>query len=159
MSDLIGQYKFTVDSKGRFSIPATLRAGLASSADGTFVVSPGPEGCLDAYPLDEWMRRIRVLRSIPNQRIGRYYKRIILGGARRCRMDSHSRILVPPELLKSMGIRKSVLIIGQLDHLELWDPKSYSAYLKTQQIPLEDVIEEIETQINRNPNRGPESEW
>ena len=159
MSNFIGTFDFAVDEKGRFSIPAPLREGLAASADSTFVISRGPEGCLDAYPLDEWTRRVKVLRSIPNKKMGRYYKRLILGGAKRCRMDSHNRILVPPELLRSVGIENSVSIIGQLDHLEFWAPGSYSGYIDSQEMPLEDVLEELENQLHRNPIRHPESEW
>lgn len=159
LSSFIGTFNFIVDEKGRFSIPASLREGLATTAEGTFVVSNGPEGCLDAYPLDEWTRRVKVLRSIPNRRLGRYYKRLILGGAKRCKMDSHKRILVPPELLKSVGIKKSILIIGQLDHLEIWDPSAYGRYVKAQEIPLEDVLEEIETQLAKDKARRPDTEW
>ena len=159
MSNLIGTFRFTVDGKGRFSIPAALRAGLAKSADGTFAVSQGPDGCLDAYPLDEWIRRITVLRSIPNRKLGRYYKRIIFGGAKNCRMDSHNRILVPPELLKYANIKDSVLIMGQVDHLEFWDPQAYDRYVEVQKIPLEEVLEEIETQLSRDRNNRRNSEW
>jgi MraZ protein len=150
LSNLIGAFRFTVDGKGRLSVPAPLRTGLANSADDTFVLSQGPDGCLDAYPLDEWIRRITVLRSIPNKKLGRYYKRIIFGGAKRCRMDSHNRILVPPELLKHADIKDSVLIIGQIDHLEFWDPQAYDRYVENQKIPLEEVLEEIETQLSRD---------
>jgi MraZ protein len=159
LSSFIGTFNFTVDAKGRFSIPASLREGLAASADATFVISKGPEGCLDAYPVDEWTRRVKVLRSIPNKRLGRYYKRLILGGAKRCKMDSHHRILVPPDLLRTVGIENSVLILGQLDHLEFWDPDTYQAYVDSQQIPLEDVLEEMDTQLGDNPSRRPESDW
>jgi MraZ protein len=159
LSSFIGTFNFTVDEKGRFSVPAPLREGLAASADSTFVVSKGPEGCLDAYPVDEWTRRVKVLRSIPNKRLGRYYKRVILAGAKRCKMDSHHRVLVPPDLLGSVGIKDSVLILGQLDHLEFWDPDAYRTYVDAQQIPLEDVLEEIETQLGGNPGRRPEGDW
>ena len=150
MSQFIGSHIFAVSRKGRFNIPASLRQGLAVSADGIFVVSRGPEGCLDAYPLDEWTRRVKVLRSIPNKRLGRYYKRLILGGATQCKMDGHNRVLIPPDLLRTVGIKNQVLIIGQLDHLELWDPKAHESYIQKQDIPLEDVLEEVEDQLNGN---------
>lgn len=150
MSHFIGSHIFTVSKKGRFNIPASLRLGLGVSADSTFVVSRGPEGCLDAYPLDEWTRRVKVLRSIPSKRLGRYYKRLILGRAIQCKMDGHNRILIPPDLLRSVGIENRVLIIGQLDHLELWDPQAHESYMQQQDIPLEDVLEEIEDQLNGN---------
>jgi MraZ protein len=121
------------------------------------VVSRGPEGCLDAYPLDEWTRRERVLRSIPNKKLGRYYKRVVLEGAVACRMDSHNRILIPPEVLRSVGIKDQVLIIGQLDHLEIWDPGSYREYKSSRDIPIEDVLEKIEDELNGN-GRGDKGE-
>jgi MraZ protein len=150
VSNFIDSFLFSVDEKGRFNIPAPARLGLAHSADDTFIVSRGPEGCLDAYPLDEWTRRVKVLRSIPNKKRGRYYKRLILRNAKRCKMDSHNRILVPPELLRSVGIEREVLIVGQLDHLELWNPVTFESVTEAQDVPLEDVLEEIEDQVNRN---------
>ncbi len=150
MSQFVGSHTFSVSDKGRFNVPAPLRQGLAASAENTFVVSPGPEGCLDVYPLDEWNRRIRVLRRIPNKRQGRYYKRLILSQAVQCKMDAHNRILIPPDMLKSVGIEKQIMIVGQIDHLELWNPDAHRKYIKKQNIPLEDVLEEIEDQLNSN---------
>jgi MraZ protein len=148
LSSFIGGFTHSVDKKGRFNVPAQIRAGLAGSADATFVISRGPEGCLDAYPLDEWNRRVRVLRSIPNKKRGRYYKRQILGAAALCKMDVHNRILIPPEVLRGVGIKGRVLILGQLDHLELWDPDTYDGYIGSHDMPIEDVLEEIEDQLN-----------
>lgn len=159
MSSFTDSFRFAVDAKGRFSIPAALREELSDHAEATFIVSRGPDGCLDAYPLDEWRRRIRVLRSIPNKKLERYYKRVVIGGAKRCKIDSHSRILVPPKLLRSVGIEKSLLIVGQLDHLELWNPDTYRAYVESHQIPLEDVLEEIETRLEDRPGRRGEGDW
>jgi MraZ protein len=159
LSSFIDTFKFAVDGKGRFSIPASLREDLSDLAENTFVVSKGPDGCLDAYPLDEWRRRLRALRTIPNKKLERYYKRVVIGGAKRCKMDSHFRILVPPKLLRSVGIEKSVLIVGQLDHLEFWNPGTYRAYVDSHQIPLEDVLEEIETRLQGNPNRPSNGDW
>lgn len=148
MSSLIGGFTHSVDKKGRFNVPAQMRTGLAASADATFVISRGPEGCLDAYPLDEWNRRVRVLRSIPNRKRGRFYKRQILGAAILCKMDIHNRILIPPEILRDVGIEGRVLILGQLDHLELWDPEAYETYTGSHDTPIEDVLEEIEDQLD-----------
>jgi MraZ protein len=149
VSHFIGTYRHTVDRKGRMSIPTQMVAGLAHSADGTFVIVPGPEGCLDAYPRDEWSRRVQVLRSISGGRAGRRYKRVILGEARECKVDGHNRILVPQEILSRAGISNSVLIVGQLDHLEIWQPKAFQAYLAAQTTTIEDVIEEIDARLEK----------
>ena len=159
MSNFIGTFKFTVDKKGRLSVPTLIREGLASSADGTFVVHPGADNCLEAYPKDEWARRVQILRSLPGGRSGRYYRRVIIGDARPCKMDGHHRILVPPELLARVGITDTVVIIGQLDHLELWQPGRYEAYLDAQHVPLEDILEEIEDTLSKRRLGRDESDW
>lgn len=156
MSSFTGTFKHAVDRKGRFSVPAQVIAGLAALADGGFVVAPGPDCCLDAYPKDEWARRVRALRSLPAGRAGRYYKRVTVGEARECKIDSHNRILVPQEILARVGVTNSVLIVGQLDHLELWQPKAYEAYLAAQTTTIEDVIEDIDSRLN--PRGRDESE-
>jgi MraZ protein len=158
LSNLIGGFTHSVDKKGRFNVPAQIRAGLADSADATFVISRGPEGCLDAYPQDEWNRRVRVLRSIPNKKRGRYYKRRILSDAVICKMDVHNRILIPPEILREVGIKGRVFILGQLDHLELWDPDAFGGYTGSHNIPIEDVLEDIDDRVDDDV-RDRRREW
>lgn len=156
MSNFTGTFRHAVDRKGRLSVPSQVIAGLAALADGGFVVAPGPDGCLDAYPKDEWARRVRALRALPAGRAGRYYKRVIVGEARECKIDAHNRILIPQEILARVGITNAVLIVGQLDHLELWQPKAYEAYLAAQTTTIEDVIEDIDSRLGKRD--GDESE-
>lgn len=144
MSHLIGGFTHSVDKKGRFNVPSQIRAGLAKSAEGIFIVSQGPDGCLDAYPQDEWNRREQVLRNIPNKRQGRDYKRRILSDAVICKMDVHNRILIPPETLRVVGIEGRVFILGLLNHLELWNPDHYQRVAGSKDVPIEDMLEEIE---------------
>jgi division/cell wall cluster transcriptional repressor MraZ len=77
--------------------------------------------------------------------------RVALRRARHCRMDGHKRILIPPDLLATVGIRDSVLIIGQLDHVEFWDPAKYEDYEKSRGITPEEALEEI---TKRMTDRG-----
>jgi MraZ protein len=151
MSSFYGGYVHSVDAKGRFSIPSQIRNGLSEFARNTFVVLPGPDGCLAAYPLDEWQDREKFMRSFPEADVSRYYMRIALRRARHCRMDGHKRILIPPDLLATVDIRDSVLIIGQLDHIEFWDPVKYEEYEKSRGITPEEALEEI---TRRMTDRG-----
>mgnify|MGYP000250477774 CR=1 FL=1 len=144
LSTFLGSYRFKVSAKGRLSIPAPIRDGLAAGADGTFVILPGPEGCLEAYPLDEWMRRVKFLKSIPNRKKARIYKRKLLTNAVSCKMDAQHRIIIPVELLRWAGIEDEVLIVGQLERLELWNPSTYEKQDAENDIPIEDILEEIE---------------
>ena len=46
----MGTYEHGLDAKGRVIIPAKLREDLGES----FVVTLGLDGCLFAYPMNEW---------------------------------------------------------------------------------------------------------
>ena len=50
----IGSFKYSVDSKGRVSIPAKLRKNLTPEANDTFILTRGTAQCIDVYPMDNW---------------------------------------------------------------------------------------------------------
>lgn len=54
MAKFRGRYDFSIDEKGRINIPSKFRKLLSPEAEDTFVVSRGLEGCLWAYPKNEW---------------------------------------------------------------------------------------------------------
>ena len=49
-----GQEIYSIDSKGRVSIPAKMRKAISPDANDTFTVIRGIEKCIEAYPLDVW---------------------------------------------------------------------------------------------------------
>ena len=46
----IGEYQHALDSKNRMIVPSKLREELGNK----FVITKGLDGCLYAYPQDEW---------------------------------------------------------------------------------------------------------
>lgn len=153
MSKFLGGYTHKVDPKGRFNLPAALVDEIAVSAEGTFVVVPGLDNCLDMYPLDEWIKRARLLRRIP-QGMARIYKRKVLSKALYCKIDQQGRILIPPDFLRMVGIKREVFILGQLDHIELWNPDTFDKFIEENDVPLEDIYEDIEGYILKSDQEG-----
>ena len=47
---LLGEYEHTIDDKNRLTLPAKFREDFA----GGVVVTRGLEGCLSAYPREQW---------------------------------------------------------------------------------------------------------
>ena len=59
----MGTYEHGLDAKGRVIIPAKLREDLGES----FVVTLGLDGCLFAYPMNEWegfIEKLKCFRDI-----------------------------------------------------------------------------------------------
>ena len=145
MSSFKGRYEYVLDSKGRLSIPAKLRKSLSSEARDTFVVTRGVEKCLYVYPLDEWRRLEEKLRSL-NQFLEkhRYFIRtLLMWASEEFPLDTQSRITIPKNLLEFAEIEKDVVIIGALERIELWNPKTFNEYLNTQPESYASVVEQI----------------
>lgn len=144
MSSFKGSYAYSVDSKGRINIPARLRKYVSPDANDTFVVTRGYEQCLYVYPLDEWNKfedSIRQLSSTNPRH--RFFMRTLLEHATESQLDGQFRITIPKELLHFAQIDADVLILGVLEHIEIWNPGKYEEYQKTQAESYETVAQTV----------------
>jgi MraZ protein len=125
-----GSFLYLLDSKNRLSIPAKLRRNLQPESKDSFVITQGFEKCLDLYPQDEWQvmaKRLSQLNQFdPNER---KFRRLFLQNAIDVEMDNQSRIILPQNLILLAGIEKEVFILGSLNKIELWNPKTYNEYI------------------------------
>ena len=77
----MGEFKHSIDAKGRLIIPAKFRDQL----NGHFVVTRGLDGCLFGYPMAEWQQREEKLRTLPlTKRDARAFVRFLYSAATEC---------------------------------------------------------------------------
>ncbi|MBW1895585.1 MAG: division/cell wall cluster transcriptional repressor MraZ [Deltaproteobacteria bacterium] len=109
-----------LDAKGRLIVPARFRDVLRQSSVNGFMVSQ-MDGALCCYNIEEW-RRIeeRILNLAVKSEHMRRFRRVFIGGAHECLLDKQSRILIPPSLRQRSGLNKEVVLVGVLDHFEIW---------------------------------------
>jgi MraZ protein len=122
-SVLLGQYRLSLDDKGRLSIPAVLRSGLRDQYapdDATLILTKYFENCLVIYPKPVWLDIQTQLLSLPNDRPSRAFLRQFCASANVCNLDRQGRILVPATLRQFAGIDGDALLIGMIRKLELW---------------------------------------
>ena len=114
-----GEYRHTLDPKGRVSIPAKFRNELGN----VFVVSKGiGEKCLFIFTLEEWQKIENKIRSLPlSDKNARQFTRYFVGGASECELDKQGRILLPAVLREFAGLEKEVVSVGVLKRIEIWD--------------------------------------
>jgi len=109
-----------IDEKGRFAIPARFRDILrASEVDGVTVTTL--DGCLKSYAREEW-RKIekRILDLAEKSDSMRRFRRWFIGRASECACDKQGRVLIPPALRQYAEIEKDIVLVGVLDHFEIW---------------------------------------
>jgi MraZ protein len=115
----------TIDSKGRIIIPARFRDAIKAQGSNGVMVSR-MDGALVAYPYDEW-RKIenRILLLAEKSENMRRFRRVFIGGAFECSCDKQDRILIPQNLRHYAEIDKEIVLVGVLDHFEIWSRKSW----------------------------------
>ena len=121
----IGEYAYSLDSKGRVNIPAKFRQSLSADSQNTFVITRGLDPCVWVYPLEQWKEienNLRNLSSVKN--IHRTFVRDTARYASPSTYDKQGRITLTPSLTKYAGLEKDVLIIGMINKIEIWNPKS-----------------------------------
>lgn len=138
---LIGEYRHTLDSKGRVIIPAKFRQELGER----FVITKGLDGCLFVYPLGEWEKVEIKLRQLPvNKKDARTFERFFFSGAVECEMDSQGRVLIPQNLRDYAGVDEEIIIIGVSTRLEIWSKSNWENYNDVSKFTYEDIAEKLE---------------
>jgi MraZ protein len=124
-----GIFHNSVDEKGRTSIPARFREQIRESHETPLVLTLGFDQCLFLYPMDAWKKIEEKLASLDtlNAEV-RQFQRTILKATDEVEMDQQGRIVISPVLRKEAGINKSVVVVGMLHRIEIWDKEKYENY-------------------------------
>ena len=140
-----GEYEHAIDDKSRLTLPARFRGVLA---DGVFLTK-GLDGCVDVYPRETWnvkvVERIGNLDSLLPE--ARTLQRHFFGAATEDVPDKQGRVHLPAPLARHAGLSKDVTLIGNNDHLEIWDRAAWREQLKAAEGSVEDAAERL---ANRN---------
>jgi MraZ protein len=117
----LGQHAYTLDDKGRLTIPARFREELSSE----IILTRGLDRCLVVYPIDVWEELSRKVTSLPiTDPRGRALRRVFFADAINAELDRQGRILIPERLRAYAGLELSseVSIVGLDRFIELWSP-------------------------------------
>ncbi|MEA3286135.1 MAG: division/cell wall cluster transcriptional repressor MraZ [Candidatus Marinimicrobia bacterium] len=136
-----GEFRYSIDAKGRVNVPSKFRKALPETSEDTFVVTRGLDENIVAYSLDKWQQIEEELLKLSSRLPGhRAYKRQATRFATSLKFDSQGRVAIPVNLLQHAGIDKDVVIIGMIDEIEIWDPEILKRYEDTVfQLDAEDI--------------------
>jgi MraZ protein len=119
-----GHFEYSLDAKNRLTIPAKFRA---SFSDG-LVLAKWLDPCVAIFTPEGFDRFndsfIHDMHPLSSER--RRLSRFFSGGAFDAELDSAGRVTLGAPLLEHGGIGKDVVVIGNVDHLEVWDRGRYA---------------------------------
>ncbi|MDH7483338.1 MAG: division/cell wall cluster transcriptional repressor MraZ [Spirochaetales bacterium] len=141
MKLLTGEFRNTLDEKGRISLPARLRAELP----GSIVLTQGADTCLWLFPPQEWedLSRKILASTNPFQTTSRLVQRRILAPAQEVEIDKLGRISIPQSLREYAGLSRECVILGIGRSIEIWDQHTYQKYLAENQDAFMAAAEEL----------------
>jgi len=139
-----GRFEYALDDKGRVKIPSKFKDTLYKK-DLKVLVLTIFDDCIYAYPQDVWEELEKKAVNLPlTNKSARRFKRMFFASAQDVNIDSQGRILIPPVLRNDSGITKDVVVLGNLDHIELWPKANWENELKALKESEEDLSEAIE---------------
>jgi len=115
----------TIDAKGRIVIPSRFRDVIKAVGSERVMISKMDRG-LFAYTFEEWNKiENRILEIAEKSETMRRFRRVFVGGAFDCQSDKQGRILIPPTLRQYGELKKEIVLVGVLDHFEIWSRESW----------------------------------
>lgn len=135
----MGEYRHTIDDKGRITIPSKIRYELGES----FVVTRGLDNCLAIYPIDEWNNIISKYKELPNTKDARNFMRFFLSSAITGSFDKQGRINLTTPLIKYACLTKDCIIIGVNDHLEIWSKDHWDNFIEENESSFSDIADKL----------------
>lgn len=136
----IGEYRHSIDEKGRLIIPAKFRQELGE----TFVITRGLERCLFVYPLSEWKILESQLKTLPfTKKDARAFTRFFFSGATDCELDKQGRVTIASVLREYATIQKECVIIGVSNRVEVWSKENWEQYVSESEESFSEIAENL----------------
>ena len=135
-----GSYVHFLDDKNRLVIPSKMR-GLVGEK---LFILRGYDGCLSLYTEADFATYLASLTSMSDlDKNSRDVKRIALSTVSELEVDKASRIQIPTALVKKYDISKEVVVIGMLDHIEVWSKTKWDSYVNENEADYEAKSEQL----------------
>ena len=137
-----GEFKVTLDDKGRISLPSSLRKGLDETK---LYLTKGTGKCLCLYTSDEWSNIKETILKNTDSFSKKYLnlRRQIIGPSQEVKIDNAGRIPVAVSLRDFAGLTKDCVVLGMIYCVEIWAEDRYNEYLNTNDDEYDAASEEL----------------
>jgi len=114
-----GEYEHTIDEKGRLMIPIKFREELGAA----LVIGRGTLGQINVYP----KATFEAMEQQVDEQAGNalYFATLLMAAANETELDKQGRIIVPPVLRRHAKLGTETIVIGNRDHIEIWNPDEW----------------------------------
>lgn len=134
---LTGTYEVKLDAKQRLAIPSKLRDRMGK--DESLFATLGEGYRIWLYPASAFIKRFEALEDSEAEDDDLLdYQRLFLANSTEVDLDAQGRIRLPESLLNRVNLDKELTVIGNLDHLEIFDRKDWQKFQKETDAKIKD---------------------
>ncbi len=127
-----GFFDMSLDSKGRVTTPiqfVKVFQSLYPAEENNVMVTVSPEKSVQVYPVSVWKKKMEDLKSRSDlDQSTRTLIRIFAANSFLLQLDNANRLRIPQPLLDRCGIKKEVMLAGQVDSYEVWDLQAWNEF-------------------------------
>jgi MraZ protein len=136
---LRGNHPARIDEKGRLKIPNGFRASLTSQYGVEVFVTSVTGEHVRVYPMAVWLEVEKKLAAMPASHPSRlrFLDRVNFFG-QVSEIDTQGRVLIPQLLRESAAMAGEVNVLGQQNHLAVWNQKRLHERFKQEPFSEED---------------------
>ncbi len=142
MGKFFGTYERNLDAKNRLQLPSK----LVKEVPEHFYLLRGFEGAISIYEENDfnaYLANLEKMNFLSEK--ARTYMRLALSSVEVLDVDSHGRISISASAMKRYKLSNEIVIIGVLDHFEIWDKKAYEDYQEKNDETYEGIAEDLST--------------
>jgi MraZ protein len=128
-----GNHTAKIDDKGRLKIPNAFRSLIERTHGSELFVTSLTGEHVQIYPMPVWLaleERIGRMPSTHPSRL-RFFDRVNYFG-QSAEIDAQGRVVLPTRLRESASMAGDVDVLGQYDHLDVWNHERFLARLTGQ---------------------------
>jgi transcriptional regulator MraZ len=136
-----GHFDYSLDAKNRLNIPPKFRAAFS----GGVVLAKGLEPCVAIWTPEGFERHTDAFLSDlnPLSEKRRKLTRFFAGGSFDTDLDSAGRVTLNQKLMSYGRIDKDVVLVGMIDHLQVWDRDRWTADQDELPAEIEQIAESL----------------
>lgn len=136
----IGKYYHRLEDKGRLSLPKKFR-----DQESNWVITRGLDGCLFLLRAENFEKEIqKISNSSFTKKANRDLVRLMTNEAQELTTDQNGRVNLPNYLIDFASLKKELVVVGSLDHIEIWDQEKYHHYIDQIEAKAEEIAENVE---------------
>ncbi|MCD6578256.1 hypothetical protein J7L48_02135 [bacterium] len=152
MEKFRGNFKYSIDNKGRFMLPNEIKKIVISNKIEEFIILPGFSQTykylfvLPYYFAKRIEDKLESLKFFDTkaQKIYTYF----FGNSFKLSLDGQGRLRIPQKVIDNMAIGNDIIVTGEGDFMKIWLPNDYDEMIKKEMSFNDNALNDLLKYVN-----------